>query len=78
MKDKQTKEPKSKKKEPVYIPIRQYNNAEVLELGEIRLSSEYLRCDALISLALSILKDKNVQKYLGLIEKKKHFGGYAG
>lgn len=68
------KQPPAQSGQPVATPI-QYNSREEIKVGEISIASEILRADALASIILSLLKDKNVQKYLNVVERKKSLRG---
>ncbi len=71
------KQPKKKDKvQYVQLPS-QFNNVESARLGEMYLTSEVLRADQLLSLLIQALRIKEVEKYLGLVDKKKA-GAYYG
>ncbi len=49
-----------------------------IRVGEIFAESPDQDCAVLLGLVLETLKDKNVQKYLQILEGKKQSGSYTG
>ncbi len=73
-----TKTTKKEVPQPQYIGVpTQYNSPEVAKLGEITLSSEILRSDALLSCIMVAIKDPAVVKYLQITDAKKKAGSFV-
>lgn len=78
----------SKPKQTISIPYNSlsdslsynytYNVGNEICIGDIRLATSVEEMDALIEKLKKLLKDRDVQKYLGLLKKKNATTKYTG
>ena len=72
-----TKQTKEKKEQPE-IKLMKESSSEVCRIGEVFLSSEVVDVRDLVSIALGIIANQEVKKYLKLIDVKTSSGSYLG